>query len=234
MGILMKFGRILNMVKLKKLDQAGAASPLLLGLIACGVLLVVALVFGVGQMAKANDYKKNIDTKVSEEVAKQSKVIAEQKQAEFDEKEKAPYKFWTSPTQYGSIKVGFPKTWSYYLSLNEVGNSGQAIDLYAYPDYVPEISKDNKYALRMVLETADYNNVLDTYKKKSKQDGLAISTIQISNVSGIKVRGALTKDTSGTLVVFPIRDKVLTVWTESQDYESDFENIVLKNLSFIP
>ena len=222
------------MVKLKKLDNDGAANPLLLGLVACVILLVVAMIFGIGQMAKANDYKKNIDSKVSEEVAEQSKVIAEQKQAEFDEKEKAPYKFWTSPTQYGSIRVGFPKTWSYYLSLNEVGNSGEAINLYAYPDYVPEISKDNRYALRMVLETDDYNSVLDSYRKKSKQDGLQISTIQVSNVSGIKVRGAIEKNVSGTLVVFPIRDKVLTVWTESQDYESDFENIVLKNLSFIP
>lgn len=222
------------MVKLKKLDQDGAANPLLLGLIASGLLLLVAIVFGISQMSKANDYKNNVNEKVSEEVIKQTKLIAEQKQAEFDEKEKAPYKFWTSPTQYGSIKVGFPKTWSYYLSLNETGSSGQAIDLYAYPDYVPEISKSNKYALRMNLETADYNSVLDGYRKKSKQDGLEISTVQISNVSGIKVRGALTKDTSGTLVVFPIRDKVLTVWTESQDYESDFENIVLKNLSFIP
>lgn len=222
------------MVKLKKLDQSGAANPLLLGLIACSILLIIALVFGVGQMAKANDYKKNIDVKVSEEVAKQAKIIAEQKQAEFDEKEKAPYKFWTSPTQYGSIKVGFPKTWSYYLSLNEAGNSGGAIDLYAYPDYVPEISRDNKYALRMVLESGDYNSVLDTYRRKSEKDGLQISTVQVSNVSGIKVRGALENDVSGTLVVFPIRDKVLTVWTESQDYESDFENIVLKNLSFIP
>ncbi|USN97815.1 MAG: hypothetical protein H6799_01845 [Candidatus Nomurabacteria bacterium] len=222
------------MVKFKKLDNKGSANPLLLGLIACGILLVVSLIFGLSQMSKVSDYKKNFDSKVSEEVAKQSQVISEQKQAEFDEKEKAPYKFWTSPTQYGSIKVGFPKTWSYYLALNEASSSGEQINLYAYPDYVPEISRDTKYALRMTLETDDYNSVLNSYRKKSAQDGLEISTVQVSNVSGIKIRGALEKDTSGTLVVFPIRDKVLTVWTESKDYESDFENIVLKNLSFIP
>lgn len=222
------------MIKFKKLDNNGAANPLLLGLIACGILFVVSLVFGISQMAKVSDYKKNLDSKVSEEVAEQTKVIAEQKQAEFDEKEKAPYKFWTSPTQYGSIKVGFPKTWSYYLALDEVTSSGEVVNLYAYPDYVPEISRDTKYALRMTLETEDYNSVLDSYRKKSTQDGLEISTVQVSNVSGIRVRGALQKDVSGTLVVFPIRDKVLTVWTESKDYESDFENIVLKNLSFIP
>jgi len=222
------------MVKFKKLDSEGAANPLLLGLIACGVLLLVALIFGFSQMSKANDYKNNVDEKVAEEVSKQSKLIAEQKQAEFDEKEKAPYKFWTSPTQYGSIKVGFPKTWSYYLALNESNGSGEVINLYAYPDYVPEVSRDTKYALRMTLETADYNSVLDDYRQKSAKDGLEISTVQVSNVSGIKIRGAIEKDVSGTLVVFPIRDKVLTVWTESKDYESDFENIVLKNLSFIP
>lgn len=222
------------MKQLKKLNNDGAASPLLLGLIACSILLIIALIFGASQMSKANDYKKNFDSKVSEEVSKQSKVIAEQKQAEFDEKEKAPYKYWTSPTQYGSIKVGFPKTWSYYLELNEANSSGQMINMYAYPDYVPELSRDTKYALRMTLETDDYNKVLDDYRKRSSKEGLEISTVQVSNVSGIKIRGAIENDTSGTLVVFPIRDKVLTVWTESKDYESDFENIVLKNLSFIP
>lgn len=222
------------MFKVKKLNNTGSANPLLLGLIACVILLVISLIFGLGQMSKANDYKNNFDSKVGEEVAKQSKVIAEQKQAEFDEKEKAPYKFWTSPTQYGSVKVGFPKTWSYYLSLNEASSSGRAIDLYAYPDYVPELSNSTKYALRTTLETADYNEVLDGYRKKSAQDKLEISTIQVSNVSGIKIKGALKKDVSGTLAVFPIRDKVLTVWTESKDFEADFENIILKNLSFIP
>ncbi len=222
------------MLKIKKLDNQGAANPLMLGIIACSILLVITLIFAAGQMSKVNDYKNNFDTKVSDEVTKQSKVIADQKQAEFDEKEKAPYKFWTSPTQYGSIKVGFPKTWSYYLELNEATSSGDVINLYAYPDYVPDISGDTKYALRMTLETADYNNILDKYRQRSSKDGLEISTVQVSNVSGIKIRGNIQNDVSGTLVVFPIRDKVLTVWTESKDFESDFENIVLKNLSFIP
>jgi hypothetical protein len=221
-------------LNLKKLDNKGAANPLLLGLIAVSILFVIALIFAVSQMSKVSDYEKNLEEKVAVQVAEEAKVIEDEKQAEFDEREKAPYKFWTSPTQYGSIKVGFPKTWSYYLSLDESAGASTAVNLYAYPDYVPEISRDQRYALRMTLETADYNRILDGYRKDSERTGLEIGTVQISNVSGIKIRGLIERDVSGTLVVFPIRDKVLTVWTESRDYESDFENIVLKNLSFIP
>jgi len=221
------------MVKFRKMDTQGAVNPLLLGLIATVLLLIGSLVFGLGKMSEANDYKNNFEQKVSVEVQEESKLIAEQKQAEFDEKEKAPYKFWTSPTQFGSIKIGFPKTWSHYLALDQTSGS-TPIDLFAHPDYVPEISNDQKYALRLTLTNDDYNTVLDNYRRKSDKEGLKIGTIQISNVSGIKVQGLLTKQVSGTLVVFPIRDKVLTVWTESNDFEPDFENIVLKNLSFIP
>lgn len=222
------------MLKLKKLNNDGAVSPLLPALILATVLFVGTLVFAIGRNSEVNDYKQNMDEKVAAKVAEESKLIDEQKQAEFDEKEKAPYTFWQSPTQYGSIKVGFPKTWSYYLALDQAAGSRDPIDLYAHPDYVPEISKDERYALRITLTSDDYNKVLDEYRKKSEKEGLQIGTVQVSNVSGIKVRGNIEKEISGTMVVFPIRDKVLKVWTESQDYESDFDNIILKNLSFIP
>lgn len=223
-------------MNIKKLDNDGYVNlnPTILGLIAVSLLFVFALVFGFMQMSKVGDLQDNLDQKVASEVQKQSNLISEQKQAEFDEREKAPYKFWTSPTQYGSIKVGFPKTWSYYLELSEVASSRDAINLYAHPDYVPKIAKEEKYALRLTLKTDDYNKVLDAYRKDSEKGTLSIDTVKISNVSGIKVKGLIEQDKSGTLAVFPIRDKVLTIWTESPDFEGDFENIVLKNLSFIP
>ena len=170
-----------------------------------------------------------IRDRVATEVEAQKKLISDQKQAEFDEREKAPYKFWTSPTQYGSIKVGFPKTWSYYLSLSDVGGGGdKEVDLYAHPDYVPGLASESKYALRLTLESTDYNKALEQYRRDSEEKKLSISTIQNSNVSGVKIRGSIGDEVNGTMVIFPIRDKVLSVWTESPDYEADFENIVLK------
>jgi hypothetical protein len=222
------------MIKLRKLDSSGGVNPILLALIAVTLMFFGSLIFGIGKASEASDYKNNVDQKVSAGVEEQSQLISEQKQAEFDEKEKAPYTIWTSPTQYGSVKLGFPKTWSYYLALDQDSNSQQPINLYAHPNYVPAVSKDQRYALRLTLETEDYNKVLDDYRKKSEREGLQIGTLQVSNVSGIKAKGLIDRDVSGTVVVFPIRDKVLRIWTESRDYEPDFESIVLKNLSFIP
>ena len=223
------------MKKYRKLDNAGAVSPLLLGLVAVILMFIIALFYGLNQKSKVSDYELNLGKKVATEVEAQKKLISDQKQAEFDEREKAPYKFWTSPTQYRSIKVGFPKTWSYYLSLSDVGGGGdKEVDLYAHPDYVPGLASESKYALRLTLESTDYNQALEQYRRDSEEKKLSISTIQNSNVSGVKIRGSIGDEVNGTMVIFPIRDKVLSVWTESPDYEADFENIVLKNLSFIP
>ena len=84
------------MFRFKKLDNRGSVSPLILVSVALGVLLLGSLIFGFGQMGKVGDYKTNMQSKVDEEVKKQSDLIAQNKQAEFDEKEKAPYKFWTT------------------------------------------------------------------------------------------------------------------------------------------
>ncbi len=225
------------MFRFKKLDNRGSVSPLILVSVALGVLLLGSLIFGFGQMGKVGDYKTNMQSKVDEEVKKQSDLIAQNKQAEFDEKEKAPYKFWTSPTQYGSIRIGFPKTWSSYINLDTSSSAGSrsSIDFYAHPDYVPATNtKDQRYALRMTLQNDDYNKILDGYRRDSSKNGTKISTIQNSGVSGIKVEGLIDNKVTGTVAIFQIREKVLTIWTESVDYQPDFENIVLKNLSFIP
>ena len=199
MEIWKKSGRIRFKVKLnktmkkyRKLDNAGAVSPLLLGLVAVILMFIIALFYGLNQKSKVSDYELNLGKKVATEVEAKKKLISDQKQAEFDEREKAPYKFWTSPTQYGSIKVGFPKTWSYYLSLSDVGGGGdKEVDLYAHPDYVPGLASESKYALRLTLESTDYNQALEQYRRDSEEKKLSISTIQNSNVSGVKIRGSI-------------------------------------------
>jgi hypothetical protein len=223
------------MIKFRRLDNKGAVSPLLLALMAVTLLFLGSLVFGLMQMGKAKDFQNNFDKKVATELNVQSAKIAEQKQAEFDEKEKAPFKFWTSSTQFGSIKIGFPKTWSNYIDIKDGSTGSGSIDFYAHPDYVPSTgTKDQKYALRMVLKDDNYSSILDKYKRSSEEGDLEISTIQIGGVSGIKVKGQIAQKTTGEMVIFQIREKVLTVWTESVDYQGDFENIILKQLSFIP
>jgi hypothetical protein len=74
---------------------------------------------------------------------------------------------------------------------------------------------------------------LDT-KKIVNLKKITISPYQVSGVSGARIDGEINKGQDGSLVVLPVRDKVLYVWTEDKTYIADFNNIVLKNLSFIP
>jgi hypothetical protein len=46
--------------------------------------------------------------------------------------------------------------------------------------------------------------------------------------------GQIAQQQKGTMVILPLRDKTLEVWTESDAYLSDFKNYVLPNLTFSP
>jgi hypothetical protein len=39
---------------------------------------------------------------------------------------------------------------------------------------------------------------------------------------------------TGTMVLLPMRDKTLEIWTESNDYLNDFNTYVLPNMTFAP
>jgi hypothetical protein len=53
-------------------------------------------------------------------------------------------------------------------------------------------------------------------------------------VKGVRLEGFLEKDKEGIMVMFPLRDKTLRIWTESKEFSGDFNNIVIKKLSFSP
>ena len=90
------------------------------------------------------------------------------------------------------------------------------------------------YALRMSILSRAFSNELKSYDSIVKKGDLNASAIRASGVTGTRLDGFLEKDKEGSMVIFPLRDKTLKIWTESKDYRSDFDNIVLKNLTFSP
>ena len=53
------------------------------------------------------------------------------------------------------------------------------------------------------------------------------------------INGPITQDQNGNgqtgaMLIIPVRDKTLQIYTESSDYLSDFNNIVLPSLTFVP
>ena len=213
--------------KPKKLNQVGEINPLIIPLIISVVLFIAAM---VAALKYYNDYTVQKDQNqpiIEKAVSDATSAQKKQLEAEFTEREKIPTRNYTSPSELGSVKLSFPKTWSSY-----VDNSSSKFDFFAYPSYVP--SKGVNYALRMSITTEQFATALKTYDSQVQKGDLKATAVKGSGVTGTRLDGFLKKDQEGSMVVFPLRDKVLRIWTESKDYQADFNSIVLKNLTFVP
>lgn len=211
-----------------KLNQKGLMNPLLIPLILSVLVFIAASVFSVvyyNRYVRQRDENQPMIAAAVKEATTQQK---DQLQKEFAEQEKLPNKVYLTPSEYGSVRLTFPKTWSSYVVVGKTTD----IDYYGHPNYVP--SDNVNYALRMSLSRRQFADEVRGFDAQIKKGDLKASAITIAGTTGTRLDGALKKDQNVSMVIFPLRDKTLKVWTESQDFRRDFDNIVIKNLSFVP
>ena len=208
---------------------------LLIGLIIVTILLIASISFGVWAFMERTDYKDNVDNKVATAVDSAVEKSKKEQEADFVEREKKPYKTYNGPSQFGSVSITYPKTWSAYV--DESGSGNTPVEGYMHPNYVPGIKSGISFALKFEVIEKPYNDVLDSYSSDVKQGTVNVSPIKLKNVpsvAGSRLNGEVEREKQGSLVLFPIRDKTLKVSVLSDQFVGDFENIILPNLSFTP
>jgi len=201
------------------------------------IALLATLIFAIYAFVQMQDYKNNSDKKSNIAVEAANSKLTAALQAKFAESEKQPLKTYTGPAQYGSLKIVYPKTWSAYV-VEQAGNT-TPLEGYFYPDVVPNISEDqNNYALRVEITSADYQSILQQYQTQLSAGSLKASAFKPSLVAsatvGVKMDGQIATGKKGSMIILPMRDKVLRVWTENDANISDFNDFILKNLSYSP
>lgn len=221
------------MSSMKQLDQRGVLNGLLIPLVLVSLLFVVAASFAGWAYTSRADYKNNSDAKAAAAVAVAEQATATKKDAEFVEKEKLPLVSYKGPAAYGSLLVKYPKTWSAYVS--ERTNSSTPIDNYFHPQFVPAGDGDHSYALRVQVVNQSYATVLKSFEAKVKA-GKLTATAYIPatqpKVTGTRLDGEIQAKQQGSMVIVPIRDKTLKLWTESPDFVKDFNTNILPNYTF--
>lgn len=210
---------------------------LIISLVIVAILLVIACIMAFMFYAKAADYKNNTDQKISAAVDQSNKSLTSELQSKFDEQQKSPNKTYTSPAEDGSISFSYPKTWSAYIL--EQNNGNTALDGYFQSNFVQSTANNkNNFDLRMMVSTQSYNNVLNQYQSNIKNGSLKSSPYVDANVKnatpGVRLDGQLNTNKQGSMVIVPIRDKVLQLWTENSSSTNDFNNVVLKTLTYSP
>ena len=217
-----------------RVNQKGSvqSSAILVGLV---VLFLASSAFGVWAFMGRADYKNNSDRKSAAAVAAAKEEQKATDEAEFLEKEKQPYETFSGPSEFGSIKIVYPKTWELYVDVKTAG-SGTSVDGYAHPGYVPGVQSDTAFALRFQVIGADYASLLKQYESSTKNGTVTVApfrAVLVDSVLGARIDGQITTKRTGSVVLLPLRDKTLKIWTESNTYTADF-NTVLENLSFSP
>jgi hypothetical protein len=225
---------------MKRLDSNGAATGLLVMLIVMALLFFGALGFGLWAFTSRQDYKSNSDKKSAAAVAIAQKETATAKDNEFVEKEKSPLKKYAAPEAYGSLSLNYPKTWS--ALINESGQGTNPVDGFFYPNFIPgsggnAASTTASYALRISVTSTSYDTIVKTFDGPAAS-GLAKVTSfkpdKVAGVAGVRVDGAIYPNKQGALVILPLRDKTIEVWTESTTFLNDFNTIILPSLTFVP
>lgn len=217
---------------MRKLNQAGS---LVIPLFIVIVLLLGSIGFGAWAYLERQDYKDNSDQKAAAAVKKAVAAEDVKKDAEFLEKEKSPFKVYTGPATYGSLTFQYPKTWSAYIS--EIGKSSTIVNGYFSPNFVPDVQSATSFALRIQVVSSDYATVLrgfDSYVKTGKVTVAAYRAPKVSGTLGSRVTGEIETKKTGSMVILPLRDKTIKVWTEGTDFVKDFDNIILPDLTFVP
>ena len=198
-----------------------------LGLALCFIVLFV------WAFAGRQSYKNNVNEKVAAAVEQTKDEVSEQKDKEFAEEQKNPLATYTGGASLGTVGVKYPKTWNVYV---DTETNGQVqLDLKFHPSYIPASGK--LYATRIQVLSRTYTDQLATYSQAITKGSVTATPYvfpSVSSQTGTLLSGQIDKNYTGKMVLMPIRDKTLVVWTEGQEYLSDFEKTVLENITFIP
>lgn len=199
-------------------------------MILAGLLLISTIALGLLSINYANKYteaKTDVDGQkaAAAAAAKEEQKVVDQK--EHEEMDKQPYRTYQAPAVLGAIQAEFPKNWNVYAKEEE--KSDIQLDVYMYPGVVrDENSTTEPYSFRIRMQQKLYPEAMLPYQKRVEKGQLKAQTVTVSGISGTRFDGAITDERTGAIILLPVRDKTLFIWTESPTYMTDYDQIVAK------
>lgn len=220
-----------DLMLIKRSDrQAGFATGYLVSIILLTIVVIVMVGLTIWFYIQYSDQKNNVDSKVNQAVAIAVKEQADEDEKKFAEREKEPNREFVGPDDYGRVTFSYPKTWSAYVDKDQ--NSKGDYEAYLHPQVVPSVdNKESRFALRVLIETEDSSEVISQYDSKVEDGELKSSAINANGVSGTRLDGAFDKNVRGAVVIFKVRDKTVSIFTDADTFKPDFENII-KTIKF--
>jgi hypothetical protein len=220
----------------KRSSQSGEVDLWLIMFIVVTILFLASVSFAVWAFAGRQDFKSHSDQKVSAAVTVAKQQEDSVKNLQFAQQEKQPYKTYVGPEAYGTLQITFPRTWSAYVDSS--GQGSQPLDGYFNKDIVLSIvAQSSAFSLRVQVVPTSYTSYLNNITSL-QQSGLvkvsAFSFPKLPAIVGVRVDGQVEDRKTGSMIIMPLRDKTLKLWTDAPSYIDDFNNIILPNFTFSP
>lgn len=211
--------------------EHGAVNGYLIAVILLTVSVVALVGLSVWLFIHYNDQKNNVDSKVEVAVAEAVRQTKEKEYDNFLEREKEPNREFVGPDDYGRLTFSYPKTWSVYVA-EDVTTSGSSFKAYLNPITVPPVSgSEQRFALRVLIEDRDVDTVINSYSGLVKKGDLKSSPTSANGVNGTRLDGSFNKNIRGAVVIYKVRDKTVSLFTDADTFKPDFENII-KTIKF--
>lgn len=210
--------------------------------IVLSIVTIITFAFALWAYSGRQDFKNNVDQKVSVAVGDAKKQQVEEDNKRFAEELKNPLQTYTGPSDYGSVSVQYPKAWSAYLASNGL-SSDAILDVYFHPEVIPPLSMQNgsrsAVALNVQVLNQSYSQAISGLKTRAEQPQAQVvaepyALPKMPSQAGILFRGQLTNDLNGLAIYVPLRDKTIKISTDTDQYLADFNNYILPNISFEP
>lgn len=195
--------------------------------------LILSLAFGIWAFVGMQSNKSDLDSKIEAASSVAVKKAEDVKEAEFAEREKDPTKAYSGSATFGSLSFNYPKTWSVYL---EEDDSGTVLDYYAHPNYISGLGKENSFAFRAQILSNDYSSEAEKIQKLASSAKATVTAFTPTNVPtalGLRAVGEVATGKQGVMIIIPQRDKTIKLWTESNEFVTDFDKLT-ETINFIP
>ena len=199
------------------------ANGLMVMAVVFGLILFLGVVTMVWMAITFANYRNN-DVNRLKAKEEESRIATTQKlEAQFAELEKTPYQQFVGPEDLGRVAFSYPKTWNQYIN-----KATQPFEVFFNPNLVRPVSDANsRYALRMLIEPNDYVKVVDKYSSLIKSNKLKQSIININGQQSTRLDGQFSDKITGSAVIFKIRDKTVTIRTDTdQTHLPDFNKLI--------
>lgn len=212
------------MIEFRSSSDNGSTNGWMITSIVSIVLVIIMAGFLIWVYMNYVEQKTNVETKISAAVSKAEKEQAEADEAKFNEREKEPNTTFIGPDDYGRVSFSYPKTWSVYVESD--ASKGGDYKAYLNPRYVLPVNSSQQFALRVLIENDDYVDVISSYDSLIKNGKLKSSTFTVNGVDGTRYDGSFSDDIRGSAVILKIRDKALTIRTDSDTFRTDFDKLI--------